>query len=348
MRMKRILSGLLVVVMVLSMMTMNVFAADSDKVVLSDVSYDYGVIPFSKEVGFMSFEKQKEIFSIDKNIAKTLTTEALLETILNNPFFIDFLAYEDFSLAVKSKDKDFCISELLSREDINTILIRYRNIYSDSLELFNQNVSLVRIGEITFDKVSEEDFTYALNVAKFSFIEELLKYNLNEDIFSHSLRENRDTEYVKTKNNKLVPCLLNQTYSEYGKSQAQLVAENLVLLAAHQIADIVEGGVSVLYNCHSYAWYSQNTATNNAWIPYPEKFIDEAAWVGNMSAVGIGTKVTYFNTTDGKYEHSAIVAEMNSNGTVKRVISKWGPYSLMIHSIANCPYNAQAIEYWNY
>ena len=62
MRMKRILSGLLVVVMVLSMMTMNVFAADSDKVVLSDVPYDYGVIPFSKEVGFMSFEKQKEIF----------------------------------------------------------------------------------------------------------------------------------------------------------------------------------------------------------------------------------------------------------------------------------------------
>ena len=123
MRMKRILSGLLVVVMVLSILTTSVFAADGGKEVLSDVPYDY--MANLKMRSFDSYEnlttsEKKLVYSIPDGVAETLTTEALLETILNNEFLGDCLAYDNFSQAVVSKDAYFRFSELIGRDDVNS------------------------------------------------------------------------------------------------------------------------------------------------------------------------------------------------------------------------------------
>lgn len=60
----RILSGLLVVLAVLLALTTSVFALDSQKVLLSDEPFDYGVTAYSQEYKAMTFEKQKEVYSI--------------------------------------------------------------------------------------------------------------------------------------------------------------------------------------------------------------------------------------------------------------------------------------------
>ncbi len=33
------------------------------------------------------------------------------------------------------------------------------------------------------------------------------------------------------------------------------------------------------YNCHSYAWYSQDTETNDLWIDYPSQFYEDGSYI---------------------------------------------------------------------
>ena len=73
----RVLSGLLVVVLILSMLTTSVFAADSSQIVLSDVPFDY--MTNIQTRSFDSYENlstpnKKLVYSIPNGVAETLTT----------------------------------------------------------------------------------------------------------------------------------------------------------------------------------------------------------------------------------------------------------------------------------
>lgn len=105
------------------------------------------------------------------------------------------------------------------------------------------------------------------------------------------------------------------------------------------------------YNCHSYAWYSQDIENNNYWMPYPtEYYIDSSYDVVNYPREG--DIICYYddNGTEDKNDdenlHSGIIVSLNpnladddwQNASLVNVESKWGTEGLFYHRGDQCPY----------
>ncbi len=111
------------------------------------------------------------------------------------------------------------------------------------------------------------------------------------------------------------------------------------------------------YNCHSYAWHSQNTSLNHYWIDDADPYYDNSAFIVDYEEVdtpSCGDIICYFddngtanNTSDDKNLHSGIVVMSISGATSNGlcgisntliVESKWGPAGLYRHNGYECPY----------
>ena len=108
---------------------------------------------------------------------------------------------------------------------------------------------------------------------------------------------------------------------------------------------------TIMYNCHSYAWYSQDVDTNNYWIDDPSAFYEDHSYC-IVSTPQVGDIICYFDnkgtadTSDDLNIHSGIVTAVLSGqsnnvcGTADlvTVTSKWGGYGLYSHNGLDCPY----------
>lgn len=98
------------------------------------------------------------------------------------------------------------------------------------------------------------------------------------------------------------------------------------------------GGETAHFNCHSYAWYSQDINTNIYWIRDPSAFWEDGSYT--VSNCAVNRKVRYLNGV-----HSAIVYMSGSTPVFK---SKWGEGGLYIHAATYGPaygYN-QGVRYY--
>ena len=102
------------------------------------------------------------------------------------------------------------------------------------------------------------------------------------------------------------------------------------------------------YNCHSYAWYSQNHDTNIYWMEDPSRYLLDGS--ADEIEKQVGCIVVYFSP-QGQIVHSGIVTELlapsSNNGvcgdvSTVMVTSKWGEYGTYSHRGDMCPYTAYA------
>ena len=107
---------------------------------------------------------------------------------------------------------------------------------------------------------------------------------------------------------------------------------------------------SRLYNCHSYAWYSQDI-TNHFWMNDPSSYYEDLSYIETTSPE-IGDIVCYFDDngtssySDDINLHSGIITGINdeepddcfSNLNTFVVTSKWGQCGLYRHDGDYCPY----------
>lgn len=104
------------------------------------------------------------------------------------------------------------------------------------------------------------------------------------------------------------------------------------------------------YNCHSYAWYSQNTSSNQFWMNDPSEYYSDGSYY-EVSTPTVGDIICYFDnngtpstTVDDTNLHSGIVVQ--SYGTpladglagCYEVESKWGGWALYRHNGYECIY----------
>ncbi len=97
------------------------------------------------------------------------------------------------------------------------------------------------------------------------------------------------------------------------------------------------------YNCHSYAWYSQDVDENNTWINNPEQYYAYHRYCP-LSTPQVGDIICYYDDmgtvsdqADDENKHSGIVTDIESDGTVI-ITSKWGPAGLYVHEVSYSPY----------
>ena len=110
---------------------------------------------------------------------------------------------------------------------------------------------------------------------------------------------------------------------------------------------------TIKYNCHSYAWYSQDINSNEYWMSDPSQFYEDYSYC-TVSTPQVGDIICYFDdkgttdTSDDENLHSGIVTAVLSgtsngvcgNSDLVTVTSKWGSAGLYSHNGYECPYTA--------
>ena len=144
------------------------------------------------------------------------------------------------------------------------------------------------------------------------------------------------TTYVMTcKNNPVLAHIINQDLTE---EELEKDAEiELTYQTAHKLREPTYN-----YNCHSYAWYSQDE-NNNIWIDFPNAFLEDGTYPQTVWAVG--DRIVYYNVF-GVPTHSGIITNITGN-TISQitVTSKWGPYGLYEHQGDDCSYTLGAYTF---
>ena len=174
-------------------------------------------------------------------------------------------------------------------------------------------------------------------------------YSLNYqegDTFTHTFYYDSgecEVQYLVThapNNNSVQAYTTNEVFPIEAKSYYINSAQN----AYSQIMLIDEP--TPQYNCHSYAWYSQDYDTNNYWINSPlDYFYDDESIYENVSTPQVGDIVLYVYSTNVSTEilHSAIVVSITldeSNNVLENITvqSKWGHWGLYEHGLDDCDY----------
>lgn len=108
------------------------------------------------------------------------------------------------------------------------------------------------------------------------------------------------------------------------------------------------------YNCHSYAWYSQDVEENQYWMDDPSMYYQDNSYI-EVSTPRKGDIICYFdeNGTESELDdinlHSGIVLEYDPSISINNicgianqilVLSKWGQVGLYEHKGDYCPYTS--------
>lgn len=300
--------------------------------------------------------------------AKTLTTRALVESVAHYPLNYLLFAYDDPLEAVRLILRNSQLHrELLSRNDALDQLIQF---FSET-EMIQVGKELCRSWGIHLTYTDELFFEYFLlywvknNGIEKGVCPRLLKaiemkYNervSQREIYSDfSLLPLRLLRTGVDQQNSLNPPLrtattiytpmghalaANQITQDYSPAESNYITTYFSTLYPNAI---VIRPASCLYNCHSYAWYS-DSSTNNIWLNshlsenYSQlRLYWTFDWYKEWNE-STSEKATYMQSSADD-SHSA---RITSSGAY---ISKWGSGPLMQHSKAYCPYSTSVMHYY--
>lgn len=289
-----------------SILTSAVSATETSSVTLSTKAHIFEVLPGSDKWKSMSPKERYASCEVSNSEVKNMTTDALIETILNYPYFINIYAYDSIETGIAHVSEYFPgIAELETREDAATVLSTYQ--------------PNTRSATLTPDLQSMGIKTLSNHIAT---------------VKSSSISPRTSHSAVTTPNGTSVATLYGVDWSVHAResgisSLSEAISISNQYLATYPSAIIIRDP-SPSYNCHSYAWYS--TSPNQHWMNDPSAYITDGSYVARTAAVG--NKVTY--KTNGIYDHSGIT--ISASSTPVTVSSKWGCLAVFSHDVDDCPY----------
>ena len=306
----------------------------------------------------------------DEIIAK-MTTEALLETVLNHPLSTNMFVYSSYGVGFNTIKELYGtgLGQLMLRTDLPEAIINVYNKFEISTAAIDEKTEWE---EIKTKYSKEIDDTWKMSVldviaakAVSESTDQRTKSNLEEfakvkndkkavnqiiygsfaNTFYKAMEEfnapqtrNYET-YVTTPRGSEVEATY-VTVEEYPtQAEKDKVSDKMfILYGIRPIRDATS-----TYNCHSYAWYSQS-------LPNPYNVWDVLVYMHDGSyrnvSSQIGAKLYYSVVPHGYYEydgndpdqrldnHSGIITGVNP----LTVTSKWGHYGLYNHHYQNCPW----------
>lgn len=309
-------------------------------------AYIYPVLPGSNAWGNLkNAEEKRDACSVDETLLKQMTTDALIETIVTYPLFIDVFAYDYISDGFSALAGYFGgVEELKTRDDALDRLKAYSAGFdAGSLELKAINTDALIFYFENLPGESEffiED--YARNLLEGEECGEDIATGMTRSGYGSAIYTPNGTEVPATiqfGSNTVDNRLYNLTWADHGTTYARAKAISdgypLVYSSLSPVAPI-----NPAYNCHSYAWYSQST-TNKYWINWPNVYILDQSYVASTAAAG--RKVTYL--MNGVISHSGIVYTAGADPVIE---SKWGILGVYRHNLDDCPYVGSNVtnQYW--
>jgi len=300
------------------------FAADihiEEEEIIS-TAHVFPVLPGTDAWNDLSPAERRASTYIPAEKISMMTTAALLETVLNYPYFVDLYAFDTLELAYARVSARFpALAELINRSDaVQTV-----SLFSD-VELQSATTDYSRVWDL-----------------------ELLDDLIDLQSETTPIFPRYTPETVETPNGSDVDVYYNMSWLDhslmynYNGSNSKAERKTQEMLEAYP-STVLLASYSQKYNCHSYAWYSTSTS-NMYWMPEPDMYIDDESYTS--STYVSGARVTY--TVSGNIDHSAIVAYDGMSVSNVTVNSKWGVLGLFQHALEDCPYadgNNVIYEFW--
>lgn len=368
-KISRILSVIIVILSLLFTWTFPSMAASSEA--SDNTPYDYPVKPGSDEWKSFTEKAQKvEICQIPEEKLQSMTTEALLETVLNYPLLSTFITFNSTDEAYNVIYQDFNgLRELLDRDDVTEVFIekysgidvnKTAQVSSSDSESFLLPSTLEFL--LVCDQLNNGDFTVEETEKVSQLINkknaekmETGKYSTYSNIYSNFMEDKLESEQglsinsagdnwtpvsgIKTPKGSNVTGVYKRS-PDYTTAEKNAIANDISLDFPN--AKLISSA-TVKYNCHSYAWYQQSTS-NPYWInDAPDIYIDDGSYkLSTDLRPRVGYKA-YYNSG----EHSGVVQkiEVVDGSQVFFIQSKWGEAGLYLHYPYDTPYT-ESIDFY--
>lgn len=362
--MKKILSCLMVLSISIITLLTPASATSTSLEPLTDntiLSYEYPIQPGTEEwEALETFSQRLEACRIPQDILTNMSTDSLVDAVMNFPFLGNILIYDDTNIGYKNLISQCdAFRELLTRPDgPNALSEKYVSITSKFGTKQNKAKVAYSGYEILYPMFLEVilaqpeiynsmDYSHQIKTESTT-----LEYNEGElSYFDITMEKNeekivRATTTVQTPKGNDVPCTDYSNYpaftNEVKQSMNDFVKTNFSIISIVRDPDR-------RYNCHSYAWYS-TSSTNRIWIDDPSLYMSDGSYSERSSPIA-NYKVFYYNdgsesvpaTGEVMGHHSGIVKSGSGNKTI--ITSKWGPYGLYTHYIYNSPYSGDRTDY---
>lgn len=365
--MKKILSFLLATIMMLSLPIM-VMAAENSK--SDNTPYSFPITPGSSEwESFRTKEEMLDVCQIPEDKLISMTTEALLETVMNYPLIHDYVAFNSYEDACNVMSNDFNgFKELFSREDVTSALLsKYSSAHVVTADEINTvDISSffepstveyllvcdeIKNGEITGNEAEILTKIHARKTAERNIAG---IYSIQSEVYSAYRGETAASTMsagstwtavspgtVKTPKGSNVP-------EVYKRSPELTTAEknnlNNAMASTYPRAKRI-AQPTVKYNCHSYAWYSRSTS-NPYWIGYknaPSIYTTDGSYKRNSGTPRSGMKAWY---NYGEHSGICIGSKLEYSQQVHYVESKWGMAGVYEHPYSYSPYTSANIRFY--
>ena len=167
---KKATSSLLAALIIGSITTIPLFAEEK----LIETPYEYPVVPGTSEWAELEdFPSKIEACQIPENILKNMSTEALVETVLNYPLFKIYFFYDKATLYDGYKDIFNGIQELETREDAGDYLLDF---YQQETKLIRSRNTQMQENKSTYCEIffSESQYLENLSDKQLSSMEQIL------------------------------------------------------------------------------------------------------------------------------------------------------------------------------
>ena len=356
-------TGIAILVCVLSTMTYSANAEGTSKeYTINDYSvaekFYSDIINDPEWKSTISRVERGEKLQLPEEMLTELSTDALIEAVIDYPFFSDVYAFDNVQDGFDIMYDSFNgVRELSMRNDAATVLLdKYSNepvlteTTPDSDVFRITDIEILISQDFITDKLSDTEKKQLINVASKKYMMEkesdvygdyttgilydLVSSNCDDTEFRRQMQSY--ISYVYTPNNTAVQVIVNTTEPLTADQINQYNSEG-----DSTYPNAIRCGSSTgKYNCHSYAWYYQSTS-NNCWMNDPSAYWEDYSYLSTNNPQS-GNKMIY--TYYGNPEHSAVIDSRLSGPSqmyfmdLVYVFSKWGPNGLYYHRGNDCPY----------
>lgn len=357
------ITGVIMIVVMLMVGVLPVFATESSNAIILKSTQMYPIIT-TEEWKDMSRQERVNACQLSEEDVAGISTEDLLQYVINYPFMIDIYAFSTFEMGFEHVCDEFgAISWLLNREDYAQVLIdTYSSIPVESSSMaksvdYYQNIWDLGVLEILItqpamtESLSNDEIADLMENIESKAIEKdsaIDIYGGSKQSFSQALSEQPDsavalaaTSTVKTPAGTSVAVYNYSSITDWTSSEKATL--NTQTLASYPTATLI-ADASKKYNCHSYAWYSRSTS-NYYWMDDPTAYMTDGSYYS--ASRQIGNIAYWYNTFNGVSVpvHSGVVQEHMQSGAYYGACSKWGNLGVYNHKYDDCPYSG-TISYW--
>lgn len=311
-----------------------------------DTPYTYPIVPGTDAWEALETRiDMAEACMIPEDILSEMTTNALLETILDYPLLIDIIAYNSPDVGVSVIRNSFNgLEELLLREDFSLIL--------NSFSLENSSIA-------------NATDSYKITVAEFVLnIFKQMVYGASPSVRSIDDIPTPELHALRTPRGSAVPAYYKSTF--YYVMTVDPTRGDAATIIREKISDFESGyartypsavkvaGAHPEYNCHSYALYGNGSANsywiNNPYLYYTDGSLTQATATNHRFVLYSNPEMDVDNAY--RYIHTAVYLDSTYYQ------SKWGFMGVYKHTLTANPYSVfdnnyndttdSDISYWNW